>query len=179
MHDDTVPLHGLRALLDHAGEALVKGIRKTDMADDAALKECKGPDALGAVDDLVGHDKVHGLDLGLQRADGREGDHAPHPDVSQRRDVGARGHLVRRKLVVEAVARDEGDGHAIVLEDVYRRRGKPPGRLGIEGRDWLVAFEVGEAGASDDPDMDRLCGSGETAGQRRWNENRERRNPLS
>lgn len=151
---DAVAFHGRGTLLDDLREARVEGVRETDVADYAALVEGEGPDALGAVDDLVGNDKVHGLDLLAQGADGREGDDGAHADGAKGGDVGARGNLVGGKLVVETVAGEEGDGVAVVLEDHEGGGGRAPRGDGVEGGDGDVAVELGEAGAADDGNVD-------------------------
>lgn len=148
-------LHCAGAGLDHGGHLGVEGIREANMAHQALLEEGEGPDALGAVDDLFGHDKVHGLDVLLEGADGAEGDDAPHADVPQRGDVGAGGDLMGRELVVGAVPREEGDGHAVVLEDLDRGRGVAPWRQGVDGCDGHVAINLREAGAAYHGDVDR------------------------
>lgn len=60
-----------------------------------------------------------------------------------------------RELVVFAVAREEGDGDAIVLEDLQGGRGVAPWCEGVNRRDGVVAFDLGEAGAADHGDVDR------------------------
>lgn len=151
-------LHGASAGLDHGGQLGIEGVGEADMADEALLEEGEGADALCAVDNLVGDDKVHGLDVLLEGADGAEGDDAAHADVPQGRDVGARGDLMGRELVVGAVPRKEGDGHAVVLEDLDRGRGVAPWRQGVDLGDGHVAIDLGEAGAAYDGDVDRSCG---------------------
>lgn len=151
---DAVALHVRGALLHDLSQALIEGVREADVADDATLEEGEGADALGAVDDLVRDDEVHGLDLLLQGADGGEGDDAADADGAQGGDVGAGGHLVRRELVVQAVAGEEGDGHAGVLEDHDRGGRLAPGRRRVQGGDGRVTLQLAEAGAADDGDVD-------------------------
>lgn len=152
--------HDGRALLDDGGDLGVEGVGEADVADDAVLEEGEGADALCAVDDLVGDDKVHGADVLLQGADGAEGDDGAHAEVAQGGDVGAGGHLVGGQLVVQAVAGQEGDGHAVVLEDLDRRRGETPGRLRVDGCHGRVAVDLGQAGAANDGDVDGPWGAG-------------------
>lgn len=64
------------------GDTLIERIAKGNMGDDAALEEGKGPHALRAIDDLVRHDEIPRLDLLLQGAHGREGDHRPDTDLA-------------------------------------------------------------------------------------------------
>jgi hypothetical protein len=153
---DAVAVEVLGARLDDLSQTGVKGVRETDMADNTALEESERPDALGAIDDLVGNDKVHGLDLLAQGADCGEGDDAADADVAQGGDAGAVGHLVGRELVVQAVAGEEGDVGAVVGEDVDGRGRRAPGRDGVEHGDGLVALELAQAGAADDGDVDGL-----------------------
>lgn len=156
MENDTVALEVLRTSLDNLGQAGVEWVREADVADDTALEERERPYALCAVDDLVGEDKVHGLDLLPQRPDGREGDHAADADVPEGGNVGPVGHLVGRELVVQPMAGEERDVDAVVGEDVDGRRGLAPRRDGVENGDGLVALELGKAGASDDGDVHGL-----------------------
>lgn len=148
-------LHRAPAALHHGRQLRIKRIREPDVPHQALLEEGEGPHALGPVDDLVGQDKIHGLDVLLQGADGAEGDDAAHADVAEGCDVGARGDLVRRQLVVGAVPREEGDGHAVVLEDLEGRGGVAPGGEGVHRRDGGVAVDLGEAGAAYHGDVDR------------------------
>lgn len=157
MEHNSVALHVLGACLDDLGETRIEWIGEADVADDTALEEGKGADALCSVDGLVGHDKVHGLNLLLQRPDGGEGHDAPHADVAKGGNVGSVGHLVRRELMVQAVAREEGDVGALVREDLDRRRGSAPGRLRVDNGHGLEAVELPEAGAADDGDVNGLC----------------------
>jgi hypothetical protein len=153
---DAFALHVGAALGDDLGEALIKGVGKADVADDAALEEGEGADALGAVDGLVGDDKIHGLDGLLQGTDGGEGDDGADANVTQGGNVGAVGDLVRRKLVVDTVAGQEGDVDVVVAEDADGRGRGTPGSIDGELGDGLVAVELGEAGAADDGDVHRL-----------------------
>lgn len=112
------------------------------MANQPLFKECEGPDAFGSVNGLIGHHKVHGLDLLAQGADSREGDDGADADVAQGGDVGAVGNLVGRKLVVHAVAGNEGNVGAVVREDLDRRGGRAPGRVRVEDGDGDEALEL-------------------------------------
>ena len=106
-------LQALAATADEGGEALVEGVGKGNVRDDACLEEGEGPDAFGAVDDMVGDDKVARLDGLLEGADGAEGDDAADAEGAEGRDVGSCGDFVRGVLVVEAVAGEEGDGYFV------------------------------------------------------------------
>lgn len=117
MQRNPLALQGVPALSHHLSDLLVKRIRKADVGHDALLKECKWPNALGAIDDLVGHDEISRFYLLAQRTDGAESDNAAHADRAQRGDVSAVGNLVRCDFMAEAVARDEGDWNLVVLED--------------------------------------------------------------
>lgn len=156
MQHDAFSFHVLRAGLDHLGQTGIEGVGEPDVANDTALEEGKGADALGPIDDLVGNYKVHGLDLLPQRTDSRKGDDAADANVAQSGDVGAVRDLVGRKLVVQAVSSEEGDIGAVVGEDVDGRRWRTPGRHGVEHSNGLEAIELAKAGASDDGDVDGL-----------------------
>lgn len=160
MQNHTVADHGSSASLDDISQLLVKWIGKSNVADDTALVECKGTDTLGAVNDLVGEDKVHGLNVLLQGADGGEGDNAADANAAEGGNVGPVGHLVRRKLVMKAVAGEEGNVDVAVGEDVDGRGGLAPRRVGVQSGDGRVALELAEASAANDGDVDGLCRGG-------------------
>ena len=121
------------------------------------LEEGERTDTLGPVNDLVGDDKVHGLDVLAEGPDGGEGDDAPDADGAQGGDVGAGGDLVGRELVVDAVAGEEGYGDAIVPRDEDRGRGEAPGSRGVDRGHGLEAGDAAEAGPADDGDVDGFC----------------------
>jgi len=72
----------MSTLSDNFGQLLVEGVAKAHMPNHAPFKESEWPDALCAVNDLVGYEKVARLNLFLQRPDGREGDDGAHTNVS-------------------------------------------------------------------------------------------------
>ena len=161
--DDSVTLERMAAPSHHRCNLVVKRIGKADMADQASLEECPRTDALGSVDDLRRNDKVLRLDVLAQTADGGEGDDGADPERSQGSDVGAVGNLVRRHLVMQAVSRQERDGHLLtgrrrrVMEDHDGRRRRAPRRCHVEGCHLLEAGQLLEAGPTDDGDADRIC----------------------
>lgn len=146
----------LSAALDNLSQLAVKGVGKANMADNTTLKEGKGADALGAVNDLVGDDKIHRLDLLLQRADGSEGDDASDTDGPQSCNVGAVWDLVGSELVVNAMTGEEGNVGAVVGEDVDGRGGRPPGGDGVQGCDGLEAIELAETRTANYGNRDRF-----------------------
>lgn len=156
MQNDTVALHGSSAGLDNGGKLGIKGVGKSNVADNAALEKGKGADTLGAVNGLVGDDKVHGLNLLLEGADGGEGDDAADTDTAESGNVGTVGHLVRGKLVVDAVAGEESHVDVAVGEDLDGRRGLAPWSVGVDGSDGRVALELAEASTANDGDLDGL-----------------------
>lgn len=101
-HDDALArMQGLgvivQHLLDQGGdqshELLVERVAEHGMRDDArALEEGGWPDALGAVDDLVGDDEVPGTDLLAKGADGAEGDDGLDAERFEGGDVGLGGY---------------------------------------------------------------------------------------
>lgn len=127
------------------------------MTHEPLLEEGERADALGPVDNLVGDNKVHGLDLLAEGADGGEGDDAADTYGPQRSDVSARGHLMWRELVVDAVTGQEGHGDAIVPSDEDGRRREAPGRLGVDGSYGLEAGDSAQASPADDGDVDGFC----------------------
>ena len=130
------------------------------MADESLLEEGKRTDPLGPVNDLVGYDKVHGLDLLLQGPHCREGDDAADANRPQGGNVGARGHFMRRELVVNAVTREKRHGDAIVPRDKNGRRGEAPRRLGVDRCYGLKAGDAAEASPAYDGDVDGFCRRG-------------------
>lgn len=157
MQHDTLTLHVLRAGLDNIGETRVKGVGEANVSNNASLKESPRSDALGAVNGLVRDDKVHGLDVFLQRANSREGNDAAHTDMTQGSDIGSVGDLVGSELVVQTVPGEESDVDALVFEDADRRGGTAPGCLEVENGDGLESLQLAEASAANDADVDRLC----------------------
>lgn len=156
MKHHALALHMRCASLDDLGQLPVEGVRKSNVADNTSLEESKWPDTLCAIDNLVRDHKVHGLDLLLERADGREGDDASDTKVAESSDVGAVGNLMGRKLVVHAVTGKESHIYAIVGEDRDGRGRSAPRCDGVDDSNGLVAFELGQAGAANNTDVDGL-----------------------
>lgn len=135
--------HNLRDLL-------IERVRKTDVSDNPALEESERTNALGAIDDLVWDHEVAGLDLLLQRADGREGNDAADAEGAESGDVGAVRDFVGGEGVVGAVAGEEGDGGVLVGEDRDGGGRCAPGSGDVQGGDGGVPFEPLEASSADD-----------------------------
>jgi hypothetical protein len=164
LHADEQP----RVVQPHAahdlGQARVEGVAEADVADHAALEEGKGPDALCAVDGLVGHHEVARAHVLLQRADGGEGDDGADADAPQRGHVGAVPDLMRGELVVQAVAREEGHGHGLarrgrgMVQDGDGRRRLAPRRVDLERGGEGEAGQRLDARAADDGNVDGRCG---------------------
>lgn len=177
---DALAFQTVAALPHNLCNALVKGVAETDVADHAALEEGEGADPLGAVDDLIGHHEVARADLLLQAADGAEGDDGAHADTAEGGNVGAVGHLVRRELVVQAMARQEGDGDGLaggrgrVVEDGDGRGGLAPRRADVEGRGESEVGQRLQAGAADDSNVDGVWRSTELSARRRRGETKAR-----
>lgn len=149
-------LHMRRTSLDNLSQLVIERVRKSNMADNTTLEEGKRPDTLCAIDNLVRNHKVHGLDLLLERTDGREGDDASDTEMAESSDVCAVRNLVRRELVVHSVTGKERHVHAIVGEDGDGRGGSAPRRDGVDDGNGLVAFELGQASAANNTDVDGL-----------------------
>ena len=115
-----------------------------------AVVEGRGA-AGGAVDELVADDEVAALHVRLERAGRGRRQQPCHAEFVHRPKVRARWELVRRVLVLEAVARQER--HATVCDgpDHDRCRRVTEGcRDGVLGR---VGEEGVEAGPAEDPDL--------------------------
>lgn len=67
---------------------------------------------------------------------------------------------MRGKLVVCAVARKESYWDAVVFENLEGRRWVAPRGERVDGRDGVVAFDLGEAGAAYHGDVDGPCSRG-------------------
>ena len=107
----------------------------------------------GAVDELVGHHKVGGLVLFLQRADGRNGEDALHAQLLEGVDVGAEVQLRGQNAMPAPMPRQKG--HLAPLQFAQH---KGVGRL-AKGRLHALFAHVGESGhgvkpaAADDADL--------------------------
>ena len=158
MQRHALTLQAVSALAHNLGNALVKGVAEGNVADNATLEECEGADTLGAVDDLVWNDKVAGLDLLLQTADGGESNDCADTDGAESGNVGARRDLMRGDLVVSTVTTEEGDGDGLVVvsvvEDGDGRRGLAPGSSDVERGNLMEAGEFAKTSSADDSDRD-------------------------
>ena len=81
----------------------------------------------GAVDELVGHDKVGGLVLFLERADGGDRDDALDAELLEGINVGAEVELGGKDAMAAAVAREKGDLAAFELAENEGVEGEPKG----------------------------------------------------
>jgi hypothetical protein len=115
VQDNTVALQAVTALADNLGDTLIEGVTKGNVGDNTTLEVGPRPNTLGAVNDLVGDNKVTRLNLLLKTADGGEGDDAANTDRAQSGDVGTSRDLVGCDLVVGAVAAQERDGNGLVI----------------------------------------------------------------
>lgn len=111
-------LQAVSALAHNLGNALVEGVAEGNVADNTTLEECERADTLGAVNDLVWDDKVAGLDLLLQAADGGESNDCTDTDGAESGNVGACGDLMRGDLVVGTMTAEEGNGDGLVVVSV-------------------------------------------------------------
>lgn len=113
-HATLVPNH----LLEDCGE----GVGKHGMGDQTVLKESRGADTLGAVNDLRGEDKVAGLEFLAEGSDGREGNDGLNTEGLEGGNVGTCGDFGGGQVVATAVTGQEcnmetrgglGDGNSI------------------------------------------------------------------
>lgn len=179
MQDNTVALQAVSALADNLGDTFIEGVTEGNVSDHPALEVGPRPHTLGAVDDLVGDDKVTGLNFLLETADGGEGDDAADTDGAQSSNIGTSGDLVRGDLVVRAVTAQEGDSNglvivpALVVQDGDGGGGFTPGSRDRQGGNLSKARQLTEPSAADDGDGDRayaICdcqhdSGGEVAGR--------------
>ena len=166
MEHDAVALQTVSALPHDLGDTLIEGVSEGDVGDHAALKVGPWPEALGAVDDLVGDDKVARLDFLLETTNSRESNDAPHTNGAQGSDVRAGRDLMRSELVVQAVAAQEGNGDglvivlAVVVQNGDGRRGLAPGRRHGQGGDLGESWKLAQSSAANDGDRHgawRIC----------------------
>jgi hypothetical protein len=163
VQDHTLSLQTVSASPHNLSNALIERIAKRNVADNASLEEGERPDTLGAVDDLVWNNKIAGLDLLLQAADGGKGNDGADADGAESGNVGPGGDLVGSDLVVCAVSAKEGDGNSLfavlVVQDGDRGGGSAPWRRDVERGNLGEAREFAEAGAADDGDSDGAYGA--------------------
>ena len=166
MQNDAVALQTVSALPHDLGDTLIEGIGEGDVGDHAALKVGPWPEALGAVDDLVGDDKVARLDFLPETTNSREGNNAPHTNRAQSSNVRAGRDLMRSELVVQAVAAQEGNGDsliivlAVVVQDGDGRRGLAPGSRDGQRGDLGESWKLAQSSAANDGDRHgawRIC----------------------
>lgn len=158
MQDDTLTLQAVTALPDNLGDTLIEGVTEGNVGDNTTLEVGPWADTLGAVDDLIGNNKVARLDSLLQTANGRESDDATDTNGAQSSDIGASGHLVRGNLVVGAVTAQERDGNglvvvlALVVEDSDRGGRLAPGGRDVQRSNLGEPRKLAKASAADDSD---------------------------
>lgn len=108
-----VTLKAVTKLSHNSTELLVEGIGKANVANHTLLEEGEGTNTLGTVNNLVGDDKVAGLNLLLQTADGRESDNGTDTERAKSGDVGASRNLMRSDFMVQTVTRQESNGDVL------------------------------------------------------------------
>lgn len=153
-------LEAVSTLPHDVADTLVERIRKRHMDHEPILEEGVRSDPLGAVDDLIRHHEVAGLDLLGETARGAERDDTPNAEFPQGGDVGAHGDLRRVEFVVRAVAREKGHGDRFagrgrrVFEDRDGRRRRAPGCVDVQDGRFVEVWEVVETSAADHGDVD-------------------------
>lgn len=156
VQDDTVTFQAVTALTNDLGDTLVEGVTEGNVGNNTTLEVGPWADTLGAVNDLIGDNKVARFDGLLQTADGRESNDAADTNGAQGSNVGASGHLVRGNLVVGAVTAQEGDSNglvivlALVVEDGDRGGGLAPGGRDVQRSNLGESRELAKASAADD-----------------------------
>jgi len=163
VQDDTVTVEAVSAFAHHLGDTLIEGVTEGNVGDYTALEESPWPDALGAVNDLVGDDEVAGLDLLLQTSDRGESNDGADTNRAKGSNVGAGGDLVGSDLVVRTVAAQESncDGLAVVLalvvEDGDGGGGSAPRGFDSQRGDLGESRQLTKTGAADHSDWDGRC----------------------
>lgn len=160
MEHNTISLQTVSTCTHNLCDILIERVTEGHMAHNPAFKERKRPHSLGAINNLIGHNKISWLNNLLQTTHSRECNNGPDTNASQSRDVGTVGYLMRRNLVVCAVAAEECDGHilagvaALVMNDCDGGGRLAPGSIDLERSDFAEAGEVLEAGSADDRNAD-------------------------
>lgn len=161
VQDNPISLQTVSTLTHNLGNTLVKGIAEGDVGNNSLLKVGPGANTLGTVDDLVGDDKVAGLDSLLQTADGGEGDDASDTNGAQSSDVGAGGDFMRGDLVVSTVTAQESHGDslvivlALVVQDGDRRGGFTPGSVDGQRSHLGETRQLTQSSTANDSNWDR------------------------
>ena len=151
----------MSALANNLGDSLIEGIAEGNVGDNTALEVGPRANTLGAVNDLVGDDKITGLNFLLKTADGGEGNDAADTDRAQGGDIGTGRDLVGGDLVVSAVTAQERDGNglgivlALVVQDGDGGGRFAPGGRHSEGGNLGEARQLAQSSAADDSDGDR------------------------
>lgn len=109
---EVASLDHMALLPDHFLEHGREGVCEHGVGYQAVLKEGRGADALGAVNDLRRQDKVTGLELFAQGANGRVGNDGLDTEGLERSNVGAGRDLGGGQVVATAVAGQEGNVEA-------------------------------------------------------------------
>lgn len=159
MQHHALALKTMATLPHHVAHLLIKRIRKGDMTHEPTLEERERPHALRAIDNLVRNDKIPRLDLLGQTPSRRERNDAPDANLPQRGDVRAHGDFGRVVLVVDAVAREEGDRDGLagcrggMFQDGDGRGRRAPWCVDVEHGRQFEVFERVESRAADHGDV--------------------------
>jgi hypothetical protein len=104
-----------------------------------------------AVDELVEHDEVTGVNVGRERTGRARRDHLAHAEHAHRPEVGARGNARGHELVVASVAGNERNPPPADVGDRDRCAWRAERR--VEHDVFDIVTERVEAGAAEDPDL--------------------------
>lgn len=138
VENNAISLQTVTTLSHNLGNALIKGISKRNVSNNASLEEGPWPNTFGSVDNLIRDDKVARFDSLLKTSHGGKGDDATHTNGTQSSNVGSGRHFVRSDLVVRTVAAQESHGDsllvvfALVVQNGDGRRRFTPG--GCDGQ---------------------------------------------
>ena len=158
MKPHAVSFQTMSAFPHNLSNLAVEGVREPHVPHHASFEERERANALGAVDDLVGHNEVPRFDRLLQASDCGESNDSSHAYVSECGDVGAGRDFVGSDFVVQAMAGQKGDwdglagGWGRVVKHGDGRGGCAPGSRWLQGRDMSEVREGLQAGAADDCD---------------------------
>jgi hypothetical protein len=160
VQNDTVTLQAVSALAHDLGDALIEGVAEGNVCNRTTFEVSPWSHTLGTVNNLVGDNKVTGLDFLLQTADGGESNDAANTDGAQSGDVGTGRNLMRSNLMVGAVAAQESNRDnlvivlAVVVQDGDGRGGFAPGSGDGQGSNLSESRELTQTSATDDGNWD-------------------------
>ena len=142
---------------------VVERVCEWNVGNHSLLKECPWPETLGAVNYLVRHHKVSGLNFLPQATDGRECNNGTDTDGTQGGDIGTGGDFMWRQLMVKTMTTEEcnsnklAGGRALVVKDSNRGRGVTPRCRDRQRSNLGEARQLTKSCTADNSNADGVC----------------------